>query len=135
MSRYQIVALFGESASGKDTIQKYMVSNMGAHGIVSCTTRGKRDYEEEGKDYYLFPTYENIKDITALLRLVDSLEDNFKKLTRSLYLQGKTELTDEDLAIILSLPPESQKDFSFDEILQIIITENKGLNLKRKINF
>lgn len=58
MSRYQIVALFGESASGKDTIQKHMVSNMGAHGIVSCTTREKRDYEEEGKDYYFLTNEE-----------------------------------------------------------------------------
>lgn len=58
MSKYQIIALFGESASGKDTIQKYIVSSYGAKGIVSCTTRPKRDYEKNGKDYYFLTNEE-----------------------------------------------------------------------------
>ena len=51
--RYKILALFGESGTGKDTIQKWIVSNIPeTKGIISCTTRPKRDYEVEGVDYY-----------------------------------------------------------------------------------
>ena len=51
--KIKIFALFGESASGKDTIQKRMVShNPEVKEIVNCTTRPKRDNEIEGIDYY-----------------------------------------------------------------------------------
>lgn len=51
--RYKILALFGESGTGKDTIQKWIVSNIPeVKGIVSCTTRPKRDYEIDGVDYH-----------------------------------------------------------------------------------
>ncbi len=51
--RYKIIALFGKSGAGKDTIQKWLVSNLlNANGIVSCTTRQPRDNEIDGKDYY-----------------------------------------------------------------------------------
>lgn len=57
MKKINVLALFGESGAGKDTIQKWMVSNIpNTHGIISCTTRPKRDYEEEGKDYYFLTT-------------------------------------------------------------------------------
>lgn len=53
MKKFKIIALYGKSGSGKDTIQKWVVSHMPEiHGIISCTTRPKRDYEIEGKDYY-----------------------------------------------------------------------------------
>lgn len=55
MEKFKILALFGESASGKDTIQKWLVNTetgIPVHGIVSCTTRPRRDYEQEGIDYY-----------------------------------------------------------------------------------
>ncbi len=57
MSKYKVIALFGYSCSGKDTIQKKMVSFPNTHKIISCTTREKRDYEQEGVDYY-FVTHE-----------------------------------------------------------------------------
>lgn len=56
---YKIVALFGESGAGKDTIQKWIVSNVPrTKGIVSCTTRPKRDYEVEGVDYHFLSSAE-----------------------------------------------------------------------------
>lgn len=54
MSKIKILALFGKSASGKDTIQKWITTNFPAltKGIVSCTTRPPRDGEQEGVDYF-----------------------------------------------------------------------------------
>lgn len=52
--KIKIIALFGESASGKDTIQKLLTEEypLTFNPIISCTTRPKRDNEEEGVDYY-----------------------------------------------------------------------------------
>ena len=51
--KIKIVALFGKSASGKDTLQKWIVSNFPkVNGIVSCTTRPPREGEIDGKDYF-----------------------------------------------------------------------------------
>lgn len=51
--KYKILALFGESGTGKDTIQKWIVSNLSnTKGLVSCTTRPQRDYEVDGVDYH-----------------------------------------------------------------------------------
>lgn len=54
MDKINIIAIFGKSGSGKDTIQKYIVNkyNKETKSIISCTTRPKRDYEQNGIDYY-----------------------------------------------------------------------------------
>ena len=53
MDKYKIIALFGKSGVGKDTLQKYLIKKIpNSQGIVSCTTRPKRDYEQDGKDYH-----------------------------------------------------------------------------------
>lgn len=59
MNKIKIIALYGKSGSGKDTIQKWLVSNFpDSNGIVSCTTRPPRDYEIDGKDYFFLSTVE-----------------------------------------------------------------------------
>ena len=52
--KYKIIALYGESGAGKDTIQNWLVTIFGheAHKIISCTTRPPRDNEKNGEDYY-----------------------------------------------------------------------------------
>lgn len=46
-----MIVLVGESASGKSSIEKYMVDNYGFEKIVSYTTRPPREGEVDGVDY------------------------------------------------------------------------------------
>jgi guanylate kinase len=51
--KYQVIALYGASGSGKDTILKWIVSHYPKINlIVSCTTRPPREGEVDGVDYH-----------------------------------------------------------------------------------
>lgn len=52
----KVIAFFGPSSSGKDTLVKIAATQPNVSEIVSCTTRPKRDYEKEGIDYYFLTT-------------------------------------------------------------------------------
>ena len=57
MERYKLIAIVGEAGSGKDSLAEALVDQLGdegiaTHEVVSYTTRPKRDYEIEGKDYH-----------------------------------------------------------------------------------
>ena len=53
MNNYKLIALFGKSGAGKDTIQNWMVSHIpDAHKLISYTTRPPRDNEIDNKDYH-----------------------------------------------------------------------------------
>ena len=47
-----MLVLVGESASGKSSIEKYLVDNCGYNKIVSYTTRQPREGEVDGVDYH-----------------------------------------------------------------------------------
>lgn len=47
-----MIVLVGESASGKSSIEKYLVDNYGYNKIVSYTTREPREGEVDGIDYH-----------------------------------------------------------------------------------
>ena len=47
-----IICLVGKSGSGKDSLAQRIANDMHWHNVVSCTTRPRREYEVEGKDYY-----------------------------------------------------------------------------------
>ena len=57
MEKIEVVAVVGKSGAGKDYCAKRIAKENDWHFIVSSTTRPKRDYEEEGKDYH-FLSYE-----------------------------------------------------------------------------
>ena len=57
METIEVVAVVGKSGAGKDYCAKRIAKENDWHFIVSSTTRPKRDYEEEGKDYH-FLSYE-----------------------------------------------------------------------------
>src|SRR5574344_546880 len=48
----QITILVGQSASGKDSILRKLVSDYDYLPLISCTTRKMREHEVDGKDYW-----------------------------------------------------------------------------------
>lgn len=53
MDRIKLLALFGESSAGKDSIQHWLEHKLkNVHGMVSYTSRPPRDYEKEGQEYH-----------------------------------------------------------------------------------
>lgn len=59
MNKYKLVALFGKSGAGKDTIQNWIVSNLqGTHKLISYTTRPPRDNEVDNQDYHFISVEE-----------------------------------------------------------------------------
>ena len=60
---YKVYAFIGKSASGKDTLVNELLKRTNDfHGVVSHTTRPKRDYEIDKKDYY-FVTEEEMMEL------------------------------------------------------------------------
>ena len=59
-----MLVLVGESASGKSSIEKYLVDNCGYNKIVSYTTRQPREGEVDGIDYHFVSVeqFESLKE-------------------------------------------------------------------------
>jgi guanylate kinase len=74
-NNYKLICLFGKSGSGKDTIQKWLVSNYGMNGIISCTTRPPRDYEQDGVDYH-FLTNEEFANKVLDMSMLEATDFN-----------------------------------------------------------
>lgn len=55
-----MIVLVGESASGKSSIEKYLVDNYGYSKVISYTTRNPRQNEVDGVDYH-FVSVEEFK--------------------------------------------------------------------------
>ena len=60
----KIIAIEGESASGKDSIAKYITKNFGIKPIVSFATRPMRDGEVNGREHW-FITPEEMERIKS----------------------------------------------------------------------
>lgn len=53
MNKYKVIAISGESASGKDTLLRRIVQlHPELHQIINCTTRPPRAGEVDGVNYY-----------------------------------------------------------------------------------
>lgn len=68
MTKYNIVALFGKSGTGKDTLLRWILDSRGSYGYdrnfhkkISCTSRAPRGYEMDGVDYNFISPFEFIE--------------------------------------------------------------------------
>ena len=50
--KYKILALFGMSGAGKDTLKEKLLATKGYHKIINSTTRPIRENETDGVDYH-----------------------------------------------------------------------------------
>ena len=64
MGKYKLIALYGKSGAGKDTVAKATVSTHPEifHFVTSCTTRPMRDNEKDGVDYYFLTEREFLRE-------------------------------------------------------------------------
>ena len=57
MNKIKVLALFGESSAGKDSIQHWLCENFdNMHKMISYTTRPPRNYEQDGREYHFLPS-------------------------------------------------------------------------------
>lgn len=75
MEKFKVVALFGPSGCGKDTIKKSIVQSTWWHGIVPSTTRPKRQGEQNGKEYF-FLTNEDFAEEVLNGNMIEAAEFN-----------------------------------------------------------
>ena len=63
----KMIILAGKSASGKDTVKQEMLRlNPSLHNVITSTTRPKRDYEQNGVDYFFYTDSEMANKIMDL---------------------------------------------------------------------
>lgn len=53
----------GKSGSGKDTLAHKLAEQVGWNNVISCTTRPRREYEVDGKDYFFISNEEFAKKV------------------------------------------------------------------------
>ena len=72
IEKIKVLALFGESGSGKDTIQTWLLKNIpNTHKPITYTTRPARDYEINGKNYY-FISNDEFKELKNNNKILES---------------------------------------------------------------
>jgi guanylate kinase len=81
MKKRRIICIMGETASGKDTISKYIMKNFGVQPVVSFATRPMRDGEVNGREH-VFITPEKMaeirktQDVFAYTKIEDKTKTN-----------------------------------------------------------
>ena len=135
MNNVKILALFGESGSGKDTIQNWLVENIkNTHKLISYTSRPPRDYEINERDYFFISP----KDFSTKL-----IQDNFLEYSNFngwFYGTSKDALSNEKINIgvfnpqgVRSLILKSQHN-SLLKILPVWIQIDDKTRLLRSLN-
>lgn len=89
-----MIVLVGESASGKSSIEKYLVETYGYKKIVSYTTRQPRDCEVDGVDYH-FITEEKFNKLKEQEFFAETATYN-----NWYYGTAKEDCTDDKIAVL-----------------------------------
>ena len=116
-SRIKILAIMGKAGSGKDTILNEIISKgviPNAVPIVSCTTRPKRDYEKNHKDYHFLTEEEFSQAILNNEMLEAKIFNNWCYGTRF------TDLSADKINIGV-YNPEGVIDFALDNNIDLCV--------------
>lgn len=72
MSKYKVIAICGKSASGKDTLLRYIMTNYPwLHRIINCTTRPPRENEKDNIDYHFLSLDEFVKQSLVMNKMIE----------------------------------------------------------------
>lgn len=125
------IVLCGDSASGKDTIQHYLIENFRFSKIVTYTTRLPREIETQDLDYH-FITNEEFE----LLIKQDFFAEYDEYSQKRFYGSAKCDYTDGDKIIILT--PNGveniKKTLDLDNIFIVYVKTSLGTRIKRYID-
>ena len=89
-----MIVLVGESASGKSSIEKYLVDNYGYNKIVSYTTRAPREGEVDGVDYHFISVEQFYKLRSEMFFAETAIYNNWH------YGVAKEDCTDDKVAVL-----------------------------------
>jgi guanylate kinase len=135
----KIYVVIGKSASGKDTIFKYLREDetLQMKTVVGYTTRPIRDGERDGVEYF-FVSDEQFEQLKADGKIIEyrtyhTIHGPWNYFTVS---DGQIDLTKEDYLFINTLEAYNQirKYFGEDKVIPIYIEVEDGERLTRAIN-
>ena len=126
-----IIALLGASGSGKSTLESILSDKYDLEKIVSYTTREKRDYEVNNKDY-VFTSYETFNDM-----INEDLFAEYDEYSKQrLYGTLKTDYISGDKIVVLTPNGLRQlkKNVPNHEVFSVLIEAGLGTRIKRYID-
>jgi guanylate kinase len=127
-----IIVLLGASGSGKSTLESKLAEKHNFEKIVSYTTREKRDYEVNNKDY-VFTSCETFNDM-----IDNDLFAEYDEYSKNrLYGTLKTDYADGDKVVVLTPNGLRQLRRSFPNshnIFSVLVEAGLGTRIKRYIN-
>lgn len=129
-----VIVLSGFSGAGKGTIMKHLLSDYPGkyHLSVSATTRGKRQGEEDGREYF-FKTREQFEDMIRNHELLEyaSFNQNYygtpKAYVDRLLSEGK------DVILEIEVQGALQIKKIFPQALLLFVTPPDGATLKERL--
>ncbi|HAN51000.1 MAG TPA: guanylate kinase [Lachnospiraceae bacterium] len=129
-----VIVLSGFSGAGKGTIMKHLLSDYPEkyHLSVSATTRGKRQGEEDGREYF-FKTREQFEDMIRNHELLEyaSFNQNYygtpKAYVDQLLSEGK------DVILEIEVQGALQIKKIFPQALLLFVTPPDGATLKERL--
>lgn len=131
--KIKVLALFGESGSGKDTIQTWLLKNIpNTHKPITYTTRPARDYEINGKNYY-FISNDEFKELKNNNKILES----FYVKDRDWYYGSSIDEFQKDKINIIILTPTGIRNILNNnqlEVLPVYIKAPDKIRLLRSLD-
>lgn len=130
-----IIVLLGASGAGKSRIERELAEKYNFNKITSFTTRGIRNGETNGRDYYFVSNSEFEEMLT------DGMFAEYEEYSQNrFYGTLKSDYTDEETTedrVVVLTPngyKQLQKNIDKKNFFSVLITANLGTRMKRYID-